>query len=652
VASEFESAALDYLRSHGIKPEIALEAGVRSEGDSLVYTVTRADGSTFERRRPLSGNRTFQPQGEPLTPWRPCQNGAGADMGLVTEGEGDALAAVTALREAPLDFLRELPVFAVPGTGYPVERLAAELCGSYCEVWLAFDGDEAGRSYQAKAAKVLAAAGIRPIPVELPPGRDLAECVAAADDPGDWLANALVDAEAEAQVAVKVPSAISSHASHISYLPSWPAPLREVAFHGPAGRFVGDVEPQSEADPAGLLAQYLAAAGNLAGAGVRCRVESDCHPPRLYVLLVGDTAKARKGTAWGRVRDVAERVDSEWAGGRIMGGLASGEGLIAQLRDPTPDDEGNTPEPTDRRLLVVEGEFARVLKVGARESNTLSPVLRTLWDRGDARTMTRNDPLRATGAHVSITAHITERELRSGLSEVEIANGFANRFQFVSVRRSKLLPRGGNLSRDVLERCGHELSIAIEHAHKLGEFEIDFDREAGERWEDAYRDMAVSRYGLLGAVTARAEAQVVRLAVTYAILDCSREIKLPHLEAALEVWRYCEQSAAHIFGEATGDRLADRLLAELREAGSRGLSRTEVRDRVGSNAVPAERIELALATLRAGRLAECRVEGGGRGRPVERWMTVSVLGDIGAIGAKGPVSSHPSYSSQPAEVGA
>jgi hypothetical protein len=50
---------------------------------------------------------------------------------------------------------------------------------------------------------------------------------------------------------------------------------------------------------------------------------------------------------------------------------------------------------------------------------------------------------------------------------------------------------------------------------------------------------------MLGAVTARAEAQ---LALIYAVLDGAALIARPHLEAALEVWRYCDESAAYIFG--------------------------------------------------------------------------------------------------------
>lgn len=60
----------------------------------------------------------------------------------------------------------------------------------------------------------------------------------------------------------------------------------------------------------------------------------------------------------------------------------------------------------------------------------------------------------------------------------------------------------------------------------------------------------------------------------YAALDRSLVIELPRLEAALAVWEYCEASARYIFGDATGDPTADRILEALRAAGP--LNRTDI----------------------------------------------------------------------------
>ena len=81
---------------------------------------------------------------------------------------------------------------------------------------------------------------------------------------------------------------------------------------------------------------------------------------------------------------------------------------------------------------------------------------------------------------------------------------------------------------------------------------------------------------MIGAMIARAAAQVVRLSLLYAILDLSDAIRVPHLEAALALWRYAEASVRWIFAAGTGNRHADRILAALIAAGPKGLTKTQI----------------------------------------------------------------------------
>src|SRR6185295_14596869 len=117
--------------------------------------------------------------------------------------------------------------------------------------------------------------------------------------------------------------------------------------------------------------------------------------------------------------------------------------------------------------------------------------------------------------------------------------------------------------------------------------------------------------GLLGAVTARGEAQVMRLALVYALLDQSPVIRVEHLRAALAVWEYAETSAEFIFGDRLGDPIADAILTALRQD-PLGMTRTEIRDLFGRNQ-SADRIEIALLRLsEAGKVTSRREETGGR----------------------------------------
>jgi hypothetical protein len=63
-----------------------------------------------------------------------------------------------------------------------------------------------------------------------------------------------------------------------------------------------------------------------------------------------------------------------------------------------------------------------------------------------------------------------------------------------------------------------------------------------------------------GALTGRAEAQVVRLSLIYCLLDCANEIGKEHLKAALAVWDYCAASVRYIWGDTLGDPTADEML--------------------------------------------------------------------------------------------
>jgi hypothetical protein len=154
----------------------------------------------------------------------------------------------------------------------------------------------------------------------------------------------------------------------------WPAPIAVQALHGPAGEFVRLIEPHTEADPIALLIQLLVAFGVAAGRHAHLRIEASRHYPNEFCVLVGASGKGRKGSSWDHVEHLLTTADPDFASSRLVSGLSSGEGLIAEVRDPV--DDNDTTAPADKRLLILEPEFAQVMKVLAREGNTLSPVVR------------------------------------------------------------------------------------------------------------------------------------------------------------------------------------------------------------------------------------------------------------------------------------
>ncbi len=270
----------------------------------------------------------------------------------------------------------------------------------------------------------------------------------------------------------------------------------------------------------------------------------------------------------------------------------------------------------DKRLLVMEGEFASVLKVMRRETNILSAIVRQAWDGARLQVLTRKDPMKATGAHVSIIGHITKPELLRHLTETESANGFANRSIWLMVKRSKELPFGGEWHSVNITPMVKLLRVVLEFGKNAGE--IKWGETAKDLWREVYGPLSEGKPGLFGAVVGRAEAQVVRLAALYAVMDESHSIEREHLLAALALWDYAEASARYIFGDATGDPVADRIIEALRVAGEDGLTRTQIRD-LFKRHKSADVINPSLALLLRMSRIRRRSEYTG-GRPTERWF--------------------------------
>jgi hypothetical protein len=266
--------------------------------------------------------------------------------------------------------------------------------------------------------------------------------------------------------------------------------------------------------------------------------------------------------------------------------------------------------------LVVETEFASALRVSERDGNPLTAVLRQAWDSGTLRILTRNKAAKATGAHISMIGHITKDELLKYLNSTEAGNGFGNRILWCCVRRSKLLPEGGGAVD--LGPILRKLEQAVRFARTAGE--LKREPEARELWAEVYPHLTRDRLGLFGAVTGRAEAITLRLSMLYALLDCSAEIRVPHLAAALAVWRYCEDSARFIFGSTLGDQTADAILEGL-QRNPEGLTRQEISDRIFGRHKRAEEISRALRVLASAGLAQAEQRDTG-GRPAEVWSAI------------------------------
>ncbi|MBX9878851.1 MAG: DUF3987 domain-containing protein [Candidatus Obscuribacterales bacterium] len=413
---------------------------------------------------------------------------------------------------------------------------------------------------------------------------------------------------------------------------TWPI-LSDKALYGLAGNIVRAATENSEADPAAILLTALTHSGAAFGSQARIRVGETNHPPRLMSALVGASSRARKGTSADPIRRIFERAETIHALPPLQvshGPLSSGEGVVYAVRDPGDkrnksgelEDEGVN----DKRLVVYEGELGGALKAIQRDGNTLSSILRTSWDHGDMAPLTKSNRIKATGAHVCIIGHITRHELKVLLQTSDVWNGLANRFLWVCARRQKMVPFPKAMDGDLVDELSSELAKAIKTASDIGI--VSLASNTIEIWKALYPMISQDESGILGVVTARAEAQVLRLALIYALLDRSSTILPEHLEAALAVWQYCHNSARYIFGDTEADPDSNKILLALAEGDK---SQTQLNELFNGH-LPADRLNAILTDLQAvGRITQ-RKEGGGRGKgkAITWWSITPGFTSIGA----------------------
>lgn len=203
--SDYSSAALKLFKERAISPEVAASAHVKEEDGCLVYPTGKC--------RSLDGKH-LQPTGEEHRPWWIPKQPTTAPQALITEGETDGLAAASHL-DGPFE---DLPVLALPGASYPAHKLSRGFMRySTQQAFLCLDADEAGRKALRRYSDALRHA-VRPIPVELPDGYDLAAWLAEGND----LAHLLADAEAADETRRRGRSFAEIEADAVEWLwPGW-----------------------------------------------------------------------------------------------------------------------------------------------------------------------------------------------------------------------------------------------------------------------------------------------------------------------------------------------------------------------------------------------------------------------------------------------
>ena len=408
----------------------------------------------------------------------------------------------------------------------------------------------------------------------------------------------------------------------------WPK-LGNKALAGFAGRFVKLASRNSESDPAAILITFLGRFAVECGSKSFIFIGDSKHFSRIFAVIVGATSKASKGTSSKPVKrlftfDHLHLKENDFIIARDSPGpLSSGEGLIWSVRDEMTSYKLDTktkigeevvtdPGIKDKRLFVLDEEFSSALISSKREGNTLSTILRSIWDSGNLEPLTKNNRIKSTNAHIGICSHITLHELHQKLDEVQVFSGFANRFLWVCARRQCEVPFPEPMPDKELLKFQQELFYLVKKAQAFKE--IKFSEEAKEKWDDVYHELSGDHSGLIGAVIDRAEAQVIRLSIIYTLLDGRDTICVDHLESALTVWKYCEDSAKFIFSGREINPFSNKIFELLRFEGEKTV--TEIYEHFNRH-ITKKQLEQAITELLSQKKIEIeKIQTSGRPRTV------------------------------------
>jgi hypothetical protein len=212
----------------------------------------------------------------------------------------------------------------------------------------------------------------------------------------------------------------------------------------------------------------------------------------------------------------------------------------------------------DKRLWVVESEFANVLHQGRREGNTLSAALRDCWDGVCLKPATKSNRLFASYPHLCLSGAISPSELLALMRARELTNGFANRFLMIWAEREKIVPFPQATPHEVVDALAARILrvldfVQAERVSVRDHLQIGLTAQAQDIYARLYRGELIDDSGgeRVTALLERRAPMLLRLAMLFALCDLQTQIDVQHIQAAMGWIRHGVESAKFVFVKAT-----------------------------------------------------------------------------------------------------
>lgn len=368
----------------------------------------------------------------------------------------------------------------------------------------------------------------------------------------------------------------------------------------------------TETNAFAIAANFMAYLSCAVGRGVYLPVGNTRHHARLFCLHIGRSGRGRKGDAVSlvlRIDAVLRTIDESFAPQIHRGGLSTREGLAALIHDGFRHGRNEVTAIEDKRLWVVESEFANVLHQGRRDGNTLSAALRDCWDGVDLKPATKSNQVHASNPHVCLSGAISPSELTGLMSSREMSNGFANRFLMIWAERTRMLPFPKETPQAVVEHLARRTLdvLTFVHANQTDTREhlrMEMSAQAQWRYAQLYRGELHEDYGVgvTASLLERRAPMLLRLAMLMALTDLQTRIDGQHIDSAIAWIRLATASVRYVFVSAVEDakltqtlEFSDRVLAFLRERGQ--ATRSQINTECFRGKVPKTMIDASLEQL-------------------------------------------------------
>lgn len=383
----------------------------------------------------------------------------------------------------------------------------------------------------------------------------------------------------------------------------------------------------TETNAFAIAANFMAYLSCAIGRGVYLPIGNTRHHTRLFCLHIGRSGRGRKGDAVSlvlRIDTALRSIDESFAPQIHRGGLSTREGLAALIHDGFKHGRNEVGAIEDKRLWVVESEFANVLHQGRRDGNTLSAALRDCWDGIDLKPATKSNRVYASDPHVCLSGAISPSELRGLMSAREMSNGFANRFLMIWAERVRMLPFPKETPQAVVEHLARRTLevlafVRADHHDEREHLKMELSPQAQWRYAQLYRGELHDGVddGAIGALLERSAPMLLRLAMLMALTDLQTRIEAQHIDAAMAWIRHATASVRFVFVSAAEDArlsqvvdLSNRVLSFLNERGQ--ATRSQISSECFRGKMPKARIDASLEHLLASTPPKITVQWGER----------------------------------------